>query len=45
MAIGVYQFVKRKAASNITTLPIKLVHYEMLSIEDECLQENDLKSS
>jgi hypothetical protein len=36
--------VKRKAASDITTLPIKLVRCELLSIEDECLQENDLKS-
>ena len=36
--------VKRKAASDITTLPIKLVPCELLSIEVECLQENDLKS-
>ena len=36
--------VKRKAASDIATLPIKLVPCELLSIEDECLQENDLKS-
>ena len=35
--------VKRKAAFDITTRPIKLVRCELLSIEDECLQENDLK--
>ena len=35
---------KWKAASDITTRPIKLVRCELLSIEDECLQENDLKS-
>ena len=36
--------VKRKAASDITTCSIKLVRCALLSIEDECLQENDLKS-
>ena len=39
MTIGFYQFVKRKATSDITTL----VSCELLSTEDECLQENDLK--
>jgi hypothetical protein len=34
--------VKQKAAFDITTRPIKLVRCELLSIEDECLQENDL---
>ena len=36
--------VKRKAASDIITRPIKLVRCELLSIEDECLQENNIKS-
>jgi hypothetical protein len=36
--------VKRKAASDITTRPIKLGRCELLSIEDEGLQEKDLKN-